>query len=483
MKKMRKIYQENTLWTTPIEKVKIMKSRHELTYVLRGLIYIIENREDILKLVYEDLTKNKCGQKGRKGMSAVMAITLLVVRNSIKCNYAELEWILHNDKTILAILGNSPENPIQLFDEKTIHQNLNKIRVETIEKINEAVIEGAKGLGYEKGGKIRGDSFVCERNIHFPSESSLLWDCARIIIRNSQRVDKKIIGRQAKHHRRQIKLVVRNIGIIRKSKGKNKEKRIKIAHRILILRMKKIIKKIKKYDKIREEILLIKNGSPDINSSKTIVISSAVVIAEKIMELAQRRIFNEEDIPNNEKILSIFEKEVELINRGKYPISIEFGHKIFLHQSESGFIVDWAIMQRGAKDSEQIKPSIERIKNKYSIVFDSGSYDKGFYTPDNKENLTKLFKKEMVVIPKKGKLNKEETEKESSKLFKKLRFFRARIESLISSLVRGNGMGLCPDKGMKKYKTYIASCILSRNLHTLGKYLLETEDLKLQKAG
>jgi len=360
---------------------------------------------------------------------------------------------------------------------------LNKIRVETIEKINEAVIEGAKGLGYEKGGKIRGDSFVCERNIHFPSESSLLWDCARIIIRNSQRVDKKIIGRQAKHHLRQIKLVVRNIGIIRKSKGKNKEKRIKIAHRILILRMKKIIKKIKKYDKIREEILLIKNGSPDINSSKTIVISSAVVIAEKIMELAQRRIFNEEDIPNNEKILSIFEKEVELINRGKYPISIEFGHKIFLHQSESGFIVDWAIMQRGAKDSEQIKPSIERIKNKYSIVFDSGSYDKGFYTPDNKENLTKLFKKEMVVIPKKGKLNKEETEKESSKLFKKLRFFRARIESLISSLVRGNGMGLCPDKGMKKYKTYIASCILSRNLHTLGKYLLETEDLKLQKAG
>ena len=482
---MRKMYTEETLWSTPKKEIKILKSRHELSYVLPGLIHILEERRDIIEQVHKDLTAGKSNKKGREGMPAVMALTLLVVRNTIQGNYAELEWMLHNDKTLLALLGDNPINPIKLYDEKTIHQNLNKISFATIEAINNAVIKSAQKEGFEKGGNIRGDSFVCKRNIHTPSESTLLYDCARVIIRNCEKIDTSIIGRQEEHHLRKIKATVREIGGLRRSKRskEKKEKEMQKAHTILIGQIKTIIKRVKKNAEIAREILEILADKKDIVPTKYIVISTTTIMAEAIIELTKRRVLLNEEIPNREKILSIFETEVELINRGKYPIAIEFGHKIFVHQSESGFIVDWAIMGAGKKDSEQIEPSIERIKKNYGIEFNCGSYDKGFHTPENQKELPKLFLAKKVVIPKKGKRTEAETEREHTKDFIKLKFFRAGVESLISSLVRGNGMGLCPDRGMSNYKKYTACCILSRNLHTLGNYLIERENAVNKKAG
>ena len=217
----------------------------------------------------------------------------------------------------------------------------------------------------------------------------------------------------------------------------------------------------------------------DIVNTKYNKIAAAVIIAEKIIELATRRVICGEKIENNEKILSLFEPHAELINRGKYPVSIEFGHKIFVNQSESGFIVDCVIMYRDEHDSQMIEPSLERIKENHSLEFKCAAYDKGFHTPENQEKLPKIFKR--IAIPKKGKRNAEELKREHSSSFVHLRLWRSGVESLISSLVRGNAMGECPDKGLKNYRKYVASCVLARNLQKLGEYLVDEQDKKAKK--
>ena len=45
---------------------------------------------------------------------------------------------------------------------------------------------------------------------------------------------------------------------------------------------------------------------------------------------------NGEQVPNAEKIYSIFEPHTDLIKRGKVRTPIEFGHKVFLAESAQG---------------------------------------------------------------------------------------------------------------------------------------------------
>ena len=119
------------------------------------------------------------------------------------------------------------------------------------------------------------------------------------------------------------------------------------------------------------------------------------------------------------------------------------------------------------------------LTENYGLKINIGSYDKGFYFKECYGDLKPYL--DEIIIAKKGKPTKESKEREGTELFKANRMWRAGIESLISSLVRGNGLGLCPDKGFENYKKYVAGCILARNLQTLGTLLLKIKKKKAKK--
>lgn len=58
-------------------------------------------------------------------------------------------------------------------------------------------------------------------------------------------------------------------------------------------------------------------------------------------------------------------------------------------------------------------------------------------------------------------------------VFRRLRKFRAGIESGISRLKRSFGLGVCIWKGLKSFKSYIWSSIVSANLTTLARLRLK----------
>jgi hypothetical protein len=53
----------------------------------------------------------------------------------------------------------------------------------TWEAINRILVGYAAERGVENGRKVRTDATVTEMNIHYPTDSSLLWDCVRVITR------------------------------------------------------------------------------------------------------------------------------------------------------------------------------------------------------------------------------------------------------------------------------------------------------------
>ena len=139
----------------------------------------------------------------------------------------------------------------------------------------------------------------------------------------------------------------------------------------------------------------------------------------------------------------------------------------------------------GVTDDKILIPVLEELQERFKGTLEAASFDKGFYTP---ENLNKAGEHcNLVVIPRKGRLSAQAHAEQSEKDYVRYRHWRSGIESLISAMVRSNGLGRCPDKGYRGYCKYVSACVLSRNLQTLGGLLMEAEEKKrrqeLKKTG
>ena len=76
-----------------------------------------------------------------------------------------------------------------------------------------------------------------------------------------------------------------------------------------------------------------------------------------------------------------------------------------------------------------------------------------------------------VVLPKRGKKNAVETERESEKKFVALRRQHSAVESEINSLEH-HGLNRCLDVGIQGYQRYVGYGVMSYNLHVIGRELL-----------
>ena len=201
--------------------------------------------------------------------------------------------------------------------------------------------------------------------------------------------------------------------------------------------------------------------------------------AVKMIDLTRRRLINDEIIPAAEKIYSIFEPHTEWISKGKLNKKVELGHLLLITTDQYQFIVDYKVME-SEKDPAQIPSLITRTNQKFKDQkIYSQSFDKGFYSKDNFDALLKSGIQE-VVMPKKGKLNKDEKQRESAKKFKQLRYSHSAIESNINMLEH-HGLNRCADKGLHGYKRYVGLSVLAYNLHILGNCLIAQEKQKEQE--
>lgn len=199
---------------------------------------------------------------------------------------------------------------------------------------------------------------------------------------------------------------------------------------------------------------------------------------KKQIDLIDRRLLQNELIPATEKTHSVFETHTEWITKGKANNKVELGHMILITTDHYHFIVDYKVMEN-EKDASQIKPLTERLAKRFvNTAIESHSFDKGFFSAENYETLSQT-KTEHIVLPKKGKLNKIEKERESTKEFKALRNAHSAVESNINMLEH-HGLNRCPDKGIEGFKRYVGLSVLAYNLHVLGNQL-KAQSLKKEQ--
>jgi hypothetical protein len=115
-------------------------------------------------------------------------------------------------------------------------------------------------------------------------------------------------------------------------------------------------------------------------------------------------------------------------------------------------------------DEQVAAPIVKETQERFP-EFKTCSFDKGFHSPSNKEELAKLL--DLSVLPKKGRLSEKDKEIEHSEEFAKARRKHAAVESGINAL-EVHGLDRCPDHGIHGFKKYVALAVVARNIQKLG---------------
>ncbi|PKP45203.1 MAG: ISNCY family transposase [Bacteroidetes bacterium HGW-Bacteroidetes-11] len=456
--------------------LKSKDSLDELLAALKEIFVIPEYNEKIFSILESVISKGK-QKTGRQGMDLWQIFVLSQVRLCIGASYERLVHLANYDHLIRQIMGVEKEHSFEriTYEYQNIYDNVTLLDDETVQQLNEVIIAFGHDIFKKKEGaalRLKTDSYVVESNVHFPTDYNLLWDCARKCMDGvSKFVEKygEIKGwRKLGDWRFQVKGLMRELGRASASGGKNKDKRIKKAATEYLQKANILAQKIETATKY-----FPKEDTVDL--AESLAITHYLGLMRKHIDLVHRRIIKGETIPHEEKMFSIFEEYTELIKKGKTRPNVELGKKLAITTDQYNLIVDYKILDN-EQDRQMVKKLAERLLDRYDIK--SWSFDKGYWTKENKELLRKDV--DQVIMPKLGKRNKQEEQEETSRQFKKLRNKHSTIESNINEL-ENRGLDRCPDRSLEHYKRYIALGITAYNLKKIGKQLLEIERQKQLK--
>lgn len=472
------------LGETDISKVKVdLKSRDEIPKLLLGLQYIYctpEIKEQVFSILEGEIGKDVNKATGRPGMELWNILVLGTIRLNCNWDYDKLREIANNHRTLRQMVGHGFLDNEEEYALQTLKDNVRLLTPEILEKINEVVVKtGHKLIKKNSEDVIKGkcDSFVVETNVHYPTDINLLFDAIRKVIELITVVCISIGlngWRQNIHNIRKIRKLFRNAQNRKNSTSKDskvqekREKLIKEAHQKYIDLVKSFIKRVKvTIDEIQNNELVGKD--------KILEIEKYIGHAERQIAQIERRVINEEKIPHEEKVFSIFEEHTEWICKGKAGITQELGLRVCIIEDNSSFIINYKVMEKQTDDKIAV-PIIKETKGKYPTL-ESCSFDKGFYSPANKEELQKILDK--VFLPKKGRLSIKDKEEEYLEEFVKTKQKHSAVESAINAL-ENHSLDRCPDHGLDGFKSYVGLAVLARNIQIIGN-IIQQKELKRQR--
>jgi len=473
-----KFIPQMTIGAVPIAEIEFdVFNRHELVPILMALQHLYVNRpqvlEEICTLIKADISGQPKPKLGCQGLSYWEVLVLSALRLGANLDYDQLSDLASWHSQIRQMMG------LGVYDQKrypksTIHDNVSSLSAATIEKISDLIVDEGHRLRPKAIEKVRTDSYVLKKNIHYPTDANLLLDGIRKVIQLCAAMAQLVPlsgWRQHAHLIAKARRMKRAIEKAARSQTHGKEQRLQDGYRQLIDYGQMIVERaLGSYAQVKA---LRPPRVVRLNEALGSELQYFLGATESMTDLASRRMLEGQTIPHAEKVFSLFEPDTELINRGKVPQPIEFGHRVLIVEDSAGFIVKARVMAPGQTDEKTPVTLMTELQNRFQGKIKAASFDKGFWSPSNLQDLSAIVP--LAVLPKKGRRSGVDAAREGSKEFGRLRKWHAGVESAIHALQAGNGLSVCRDKGIEGYQRYLALGVLGRNLQRLGTIFLEKE--------
>ena len=439
-----------------IDQVSIFDlfSNHEIGRELKAMSARLDQHRDTLDWIAADLRLNDVTDSGRHGLPAESVLRCALLKQYRQLSYQELAFHLSDSASFQAFA----RLPANLFPKKSVLQKtISRIQPATWERINQRLLADAGQEKVERGEVIRIDSTVTETTIHPPTDSSLLWDSVRVMVRLLEEAT-AMPGAPVIvycNHRRLAKKRARAIVYTR---GKDKKARL---YRDLI---KVTTNTLDYLDQARIALSVRPVASLQLEQWLAQVAHYPPLI-KQVIDQTQRRVLQGESVPASDKIFSLFETHTDIVIKGSR--DIQYGHKLNLSSGKSGLILDIVVEAGNPADTDRLLPMLDRHIQHYGCAPRQLAVDGGYASKDNLAEAKKRGVEDMAFHKKRG-LSIEDMVR-SHWVYRKLRNFRAGIEAGISCLKRAYGLSRCTWKGLVHFKSFVWSSVVAHNLALLAR--------------
>lgn len=446
--------------------LEFLKQGIKLEPMLQAICGFIDAHAQLVEMVRRDLLRGlKRPDTGRNGLTAqevLRSLTLMRVKN---WDYRELRERIADGYTLRQFTHfNSKRVP----KHDAFNRAFNRLTPATLEALNHSVVQAAVALDLEDGKKLRVDTTVVETDIHHPTDSTLLWDVVRVITRLIGRLGKLVPIRGFSNRTRCAR---RRMQELQRMSARQRHEQQSPKYRELIQVTRSVLQNANGALEQTRQLRAFDPMTDGVIAGLRQEIQHYAELGERVINQAQRRVLEGEQVPNEEKIYSIFEPHTDLIKRGKPLKPVEFGHKVFLAESRSGLITQYLVLNGNPADQLHVRASLERHDQAFGHVPEIYSSDRGFF---NEENIKYCQEAgvSLACIPYAGaRRSPEQTVHEKSPAFKKAQRFRAGIEGRISVLFRGRGMKRCLATGRERFELLVGAAVLANNLLIIAQLL------------
>jgi len=378
----------------------------------------------------------------------------------------------------------------------------------------------------ERAARLRGamDSSATDSDIHYPTDSSLLDDSARVLSRTFKRARKVVRpesleekawfrdGPSKGHFRhRQAHRLAWKIAKQARKTEKNSPKAytdlLKIVG-LLVEQAKQVQERLGKLESYAAQKL-------------SAVLEHYVPLVQQVVWQTQQRIIHNIKVAQpleraarlrgakveaSDKLLSLFEPHTDIIVRGKAkPNDVEFGHKVWFAEVEGGYISEYRILGGNPREGGPSRPcgpfeglghtsfvtptqvalrgAIRHHRQIFGHAPTVCAGDRGLHSTANEHQAHDLGVKR-VSLPKPGYKSAERKAYEHQPWFRAAQRFRNGIEGRISQLRRARRLdrdtpsrGCCLNVGLSGFQRWVGWGVIANNISLLANHLAKTASL------
>jgi len=433
---------------------ELPKTVREYRQKYNRISQILDEHPEILDSVHRDLSKlSEGGRKGRESdfTSETLLRALLVMMVE---GLAYRETIVRiADSEFLQDFIRTRKKPV--MDHTFLNRAFKAVRPATWKRVNEALGHRSTESGTIDPKIIRTDTTAVETNIHWPTDSSLLWDTWRVASR-IQRRGRDLVPESCPHRFHDTKVKRLHLLITRysSSTSKKRKRKVKQAFRTLIQRVRWMVGSAEEFCQFARSCT-----SLPLVALAAELTSFLPAMHQVVTQAARRE--GGETVPARERVFSIFEPHTELIKRGRRNKPIEFGHMVLLCQTPEKFITDYEVYEHRLPDCELTETVIDRHEALFGEPPDVLAGDKGF-CPDSETYEQLEDRVETLAVPRRMR-------DLADAMMSTWQSFRAGIEGTISGLKRAFRLARCYFRTFKSFQASIGLGVFCHNLIVLSK--------------
>jgi IS5 family transposase len=424
----------------------------------------------IITAVYEALGKRhpKSRSRGRRGAPAEMVLRLLVLKHARNWSYEVLERevranLVYRD---FARVGGG-----KMPDAKTMGRWGLAVGPEAIKQVHERMVTIARDQGVVEGRRMRVDTTVVETNVHYPTDSSLLGDGVRVLIRTMKKITEITgqTGTKLRDRSRSVKLRMLDIARAARSKAKQNSAKLKGAYGRLLNSTSRVVGQAKQFS--GEIAAGVKRAANPLAQLKLDglrqQIEQMLPRVKQVMKQTRARIYRG-DTRSEGKLLSVFEPSTEVIRKGKAGKPNEFGKMVKLQEAENQIVIDFEVYDKRPNDSDLLVPAIEIHQATLCRTPHLVAADAAFYSGKN-EATAKAKGVKRVCIPNRSTKSAERRREQKKRWFRNGQKWRTGCEGRISVVKRRHGLNRCRYKGQNGMKRWVGLGVIADNLINIGR--------------